>query len=104
MIKWLTKTGIEKIQEEHQQAITGRDNQIKALEFTNEKHQQKILKLNKKIDDLIKTGTYPIVDILTTFCASSKRKAEKFTHIKLFDVNIGSLENIKNVLNFVTQT
>ena len=38
LIKWLTKKGIEKIQEEHQQAITGRDNQIKALEFTNEKH------------------------------------------------------------------
>ena len=30
-----------KIQEEHQQAITDRENQIQALEFTNEKHQQK---------------------------------------------------------------
>ena len=38
LIKWLTRKGIEKIQEEHQQAITGRDNQIKALEFTNGKH------------------------------------------------------------------
>ena len=27
LVKWLTKKGIEKIQEEHQQAITGRDNQ-----------------------------------------------------------------------------
>ena len=53
-VKWLTKKGKEKIQEEHQQAITGRDNQIKALEFSNGKHQQKILKLNKDIDDLIK--------------------------------------------------
>ena len=52
-MKWLTKKGIEKIQEEHQQAITGRDKQIKGLEFVNEKHQQKILKFNKEIDDLI---------------------------------------------------
>ena len=44
---------IEKIQGKHQQAITGRDNQIKSLGFTNEKHQQKILKLNKEINDLI---------------------------------------------------
>ena len=28
LIKWLTKKGIEKIQEEHQQAFTGRDNQL----------------------------------------------------------------------------
>ena len=43
----------KKIQEEHQQAITGRDNQIQALENTNEKHQQKILRLNQEINDLI---------------------------------------------------
>ena len=35
-----------KIQKEHQQAITGHDNQIKVLKFTNEKHQQKTLGLN----------------------------------------------------------
>ena len=33
--------------------ITDQDNQIKALEFTNEEHQKKILRLNKEIDDLI---------------------------------------------------
>ena len=53
LVKWLTKKCVEKIQEEHQQAITGRDNQIKALEFRNEEHQQKILRLNEDIDDLI---------------------------------------------------
>ena len=31
--------GAEKIQEEHQQVIIDRDNQIQALEFTNEEHQ-----------------------------------------------------------------
>ena len=91
-----------KMKEDHQQAITGRDNQIKALEFTNEKHQQKILRLNKEIVDLV-TGTYAAVDVLTTCCVSSKRIAEKFTHITLFDVSTDSLKNINNGLNFVTQ-
>ena len=44
---------MEEIPGKHQQAITDRDNQIKALELTNEKHQQKILRLNKEIDSLI---------------------------------------------------
>ena len=34
-------------------AIEEKDNQIQALEFTNGKHQLKILRLNKEIDDLI---------------------------------------------------
>ena len=42
-----------KMKEEHQQTIKEKDNQIQALEFTNEKHQQKILRLNKETDDLI---------------------------------------------------
>ena len=53
LVKWLTKKGVGKIKEEHQQAITGRDNQIQALEFRNEEHQQEILRLNEEIDDLI---------------------------------------------------
>ena len=40
LAKWLSKKDVEKIQEEHQQAIEEKDNQIKALEHTNEKHQQ----------------------------------------------------------------
>ena len=44
---------IEEIQEKNQQAIADRDNQIKALESINEKHKQKILRLNEEIDDLI---------------------------------------------------
>ena len=43
----------KKIQEEHQQAILGRDNQVQALGSTNEKHQQKLLRLNEEIYDLI---------------------------------------------------
>ena len=40
LVKWLTKKGVEKTQEEHQQAITDRNNQIQA-------HRQKILRPNE---------------------------------------------------------
>ena len=44
---------IEENRGKHQQTITGRDNQIKALELRNEEHQKNILTLNKEIDDFI---------------------------------------------------
>ena len=47
-------TKIEEVQGKHQEAITGCDNQIKALEFRNEEHQQKILRFNEEIDNLVK--------------------------------------------------
>ena len=48
---------IEEIQGKHQRAITDRDNQIKAVEFRNEEHQQKILRVTKEVDDFKKKGT-----------------------------------------------
>ena len=39
--------------EEKNAALAHRDNQIQAVEFTNEEHQQEILRLNEEIDDLI---------------------------------------------------
>ena len=36
-----------------QQAITGRDNQIQTLEFTNEEERQEILSLNEEVTDLM---------------------------------------------------
>ena len=42
-----------KMKEDHQQAIKGRDNQIQVIEFTNETHQQQILRFNEEIIDLI---------------------------------------------------
>ena len=53
LVKWLSKKGIATMQEDHQQAITGRENHIQAFEFTNEKHQQEILRLSEEINDLI---------------------------------------------------
>ena len=53
LVKRLTKKGIEKIQEEHEQAMTDRNNQIEALEFTIEEHQQETFMLNEEINYLI---------------------------------------------------
>ena len=100
LVKWLAKKGVEKIQKEHRLAIAVRDNQIQALEFTNEEHQQEILRLNEEIDD---TDTQPTVDVLTTCYVSSKITAKRLTHTTLFDVSLGSLKNIIDGLTFVTQ-
>ena len=76
-------------------AIEEKDNQI-------ETHEQKILRLNEVIDDLIKNrhvarhGCFDNVSL--------KRIAERFTHITLFNVSIDSLKNINDGLNFATQT
>ena len=40
LVKWLSKKGVEEIQEEHQQAIEEKDNQIQANDRTNLKYQQ----------------------------------------------------------------
>ena len=95
---------IVEIQGKHQQAITDHYNQIHTLEFTNEKHQQKILRLNKEIDGLIKNRHVPRLGYLDNVLCFIKKNSMETNHITLFDVNIDSLKNFKNVLNFVTQT
>ena len=86
------------MREEHQQAIeekdasvAHRDDQIQALEFTNEEerqaHQQKILRLNEEINDLIANRHRGRFDNVLCFI---KKAAEKFTHTTLFDVSKGS--------------
>ena len=42
-----------KMKEDYQQAIEEKDNQIQALEDTNEENQQKILRVNEEINDII---------------------------------------------------
>ena len=109
-VKWLTKKGVEKIQEEHQQTITDRDSQIKTLEFRNEEHQQKILRLNKEIENLIKNryvARHGRFDNMLCFIKKNSGKG----HTTLFDViiilryySIGRLKSISDGSNFVIQT
>ena len=68
------------MKEDHQQAITGRDNQIQALEFTNEKerqtHQQEILRLNEEINDLIANRHVARCVINNVLCFIKKKSGE----------------------------
>ena len=114
LVKWLIKKGVERIQEEYQQAIAGRNNQIQeeyqqaiagrnnriqALEFTNEEHQQKILRLNKESDYVIKTRYVTrrgCFDNVLCFIKKNSGKGHPF------DVNIGSLKHISDGSDFIT--
>ena len=53
-MEWVVETVLPREVRRLASAIEGKDNQILALEFTNEKHQQKILRLNEEVDDHIK--------------------------------------------------
>ena len=102
--EWVVETVLPREVQKLVSAIEEKDYQIQALEFTDEKHQQNILRLNKEIDDLIANRHVACRGCLATCCVLSKKIAEKFTHITLFDVSTCSLKNIRDGLSFVTQT
>ena len=84
--------------------IAYRDNQIQALEFRNEEHQQEILRLNEDIDDLIANRHAARRGCFGNVLCFAKKNSKDGHHITLFDVNIDSLKNISDGLNFVFQT
>ena len=80
------------MKEEHQQAINEnnaalahRDNQIQALEFTNEEerqaHQQEILRLNEEINDLIANRHVACCECFdTVLCFIKKNSKEVYPY------------------------
>ena len=85
-------------------AIKEKDNQIQALEFTNEKNQHKILRLNEEINDLIahrRVAHRGYFDNVLCFIKKNSREVHPYY---VFDGNIDSWKNISDGLNFVTQT
>ena len=103
-MEWVVETVFPREVQKLALAIEEKDNQIQALEFTNEKYQHKILRLNKETDDLLANKHVACRGCFDNVLCFIKKIAEKFTHITLFDVIIDSLKNISNGLNFVTQT
>ena len=89
-MEWIVETVLPREVRKLFSAIEEKDHQIQT-------NQQKILRFNEDIDDLIKKQARNLVDILTTCCASSKRMARRPTHITLFNVNIYSLKKIRDV-------
>ena len=53
-MEWVVETVLPREVRKLTSVIEEKDNQMQGLEHTNERHQQKILKLNEEIDDLIK--------------------------------------------------
>ena len=93
-----------KMKEEYQQAIKEKDNQIQALEDINEENQQKILRLNEEINDIIANRHIARRGCFDNVLCFIKKNSDKFTHTRLFDVSTDSWKNISDGLNFVTQT
>ena len=91
-----------KMKEEHQQAIEEKDNQIQAIEFTNKNHQQKILKPNKEIDDLIKNRHVPRRRYFDNVLCFIKKNSGEVHPYYVIRCQYKQLE--KHGLGFVTQT
>ena len=60
LVKWLTKNGVEKIQEEHQQVTTDRDDQLQAFQYNKvalqaqrEVYQAQLHRYQNKMHDLL---------------------------------------------------
>ena len=103
-MEWVVETVLPREARKLASAIDEKDNQIQALEFRNEEHQHKILGLNEEINDLIAHRHVARRGCFDNVQCFIKRIAERFTHITLFNVNIDSLKNISDCLNFATQT
>ena len=102
-MEWVVETVLLRELEKVASVIKEKDNQIQNLEFRNDARQHKTLKLSKEIDGLIKNRHVSRRGYFNNVLCFIKRIAKRFIRITLFDVNIGSLKNIENVLNFVTQ-
>ena len=85
--------------------MTDRNNQVEALEFTIEEHQQETFMLNEEINYLI--ANRPVARrkcFDNVLCFIKKKTVKKLIHTTLFDVNIGSLKNTSDGLKVVIQT
>ena len=98
-MEWIVETVLQREVQKLALAIKEKDNHIEALEFTNRKHKQKILRLNKEIDDLVANRHVARRGFFDNVLCFIKKNT-----ITLFDVSTGSLKNINDGLNFVTQT
>ena len=79
-------------------AIEEKDNQIQALEFTNEKYQQKILRLNEETDDLIKNRHVPRRGYFNTVLYFIKKNSRKIHPYYVIRCQYRQLEKYKKCL------
>ena len=93
-----------KMKEEHQQVIKEKENEIPALEFTNDEHQHKVLKLNEEIDDLIKSRHVPRHGYFNNVLCFIKKNSEKVHPYYVVRCQYRQLEKYKKCLKLQYQT
>ena len=72
LVKWLTKKGVEKLQEDHQKAIEERDTRIQAVEYEN-------VGLRGEIEDLIANRHVPRSGDIDTVLVVVEKNADEDT-------------------------
>ena len=75
--EWVVETVLPRQVRKLASVIEEKDNQTQDLEFTNEEYQQKILRLNEEIDDLIKSRHVPRRGYFDNVLCSIKKNSGK---------------------------
>ena len=79
LVKWLTKKGVEKLQEDHQKAIEERDTRIQAIEYENVGLQGEIRNARRTITDLIANRHVPRSGAIDTVLVVVEKNADEDT-------------------------
>ena len=103
-MEWVVETVLPREVRKLASVIEEKDNQIQALEHINEKHQHKILKVNEEIDELTKNRHIPRRGYFDNVLCFFKKNNEEVHPYYVIRCQYRQLKNVKNVLNFVTQT
>ena len=98
-MEWVVETVLTREVQKLASVIEEEDNQIQYLEATNEAHQQKILRLNEEIDDLIKNrhaARRGYFDSVLCFIKKNSKEAHPYYVIRC---QCRQLEKYKGCLN-----
>ena len=97
-MEWVVETILPREIRKLASVIEEKDNPIQNLEHTNEKHQHKILKINKEIDDLIKSRQVPLRGYFVNVLCFIKKKSEKLHPYYVIRCQFRQLEKYKKCL------
>ena len=85
-------------------AIKEKDNQIQALKFRNEEHQQKILRLNEEINELVAHRQVACRRCFENVLCFIKKNSGEVHSYHVIQCQYRKLEKHSDGLEFVTQT
>ena len=99
-MEWVVKTVLTREVQKLASVIEEKDNQIQALETSNEAHQQKIWRLNEENDDLRHIPHRGYFDNVLCFIKKNSNDTHPYYVIRC---QYRLLKNIRDALNLVTQ-